>query len=151
MKAKFSATDQFFVKYLLVGSEMASQQQWFCSCFTHRSSQSPDITWINVLYFSLGSIVIWPDPNLDLFCPRQLVAASFYENDAKLYFDVKYLKTNWIGGAKIFGALFSRKYFFWSISVAALSLNVKMNIPLFLSSPTQLLKYETTESQSIAQ
>ena len=30
-------------------------------------------------------------PNLDLLCIQQSDAAPFYENDAKLYFDVKHL------------------------------------------------------------
>ena len=54
-------------------------------------------------------------------------------------------------GGKIFGAFFIKKYYFWSISDAALSLNVKLNIPLFLFGPGQLLKYKKTESQSIDQ
>ena len=50
----------------------------FCNgCFIHRSPQSPDITWTNILSFSFGITGIWPDPNLDFLYARQSDAALF--------------------------------------------------------------------------
>ena len=87
MEAKFSVTDQFFTYVFHSWSEMVSQEQWFYGCFIHRSPQSPDIPWKNILYFSLGITAIWSDHNLDLFwrCP-------LLWKYAKLYFNAKYIK-----------------------------------------------------------
>ena len=37
MKAKVSATDQFYVSVCIVGSELAPQKQWPHGCFIHQS------------------------------------------------------------------------------------------------------------------
>ena len=63
----------------------------------------------------------FPDLNLDLLCVRQLDAAPFCENYAKLYFDAKHLKRDWIGGGAIFSAFFfQKKCPFWPMLDAAL-------------------------------
>ena len=132
----------FSCTFFIVGSEMASQKQSLYGCFMHQSPQSPDITWTNILYFSLKITAIWPDPNLNLLWTRQSDAVLFCENYGKLYFDAKYLKKVLNRGGK--------KVPFWPISDAVLPPNVKLNISLFLSGPSRLLKDETKESQGIA-
>ena len=85
------------------------------------------------------------------YIPWKSDPAYLCKSYAKLYFDVKYLKEGFNRGWGNFRChFFQKKYFFWPISEAALPMNVKLNISLLLSSPSQLLKDETTESQSIA-
>ena len=56
-------------------------------------------------HFQLGI----PCPNLGLLCIRQLDAAPFNGNYAKLYFDAKHLEKELNRGREIFGVLFSKK------------------------------------------
>ena len=48
----------------------------------------------------------YPGPNLDLSCIQLSDTAPFFENYAKLYFDVKYLEKGLNRGGEIFGAFF---------------------------------------------
>ena len=59
----------------------------------------------------MGNKNQYTSPNLDFLCLRQSEAALFCENYAKLYFDAKQ-KRDWVGGGKIFGALFLKKVLF---------------------------------------
>ena len=76
-----------------------------------------------ILFMHVATPVLVPtmldvpsSPNLDLLCVQRSGAALFCESYERVYFNVKHLERDRIGGGEIFGSLFFKQKFpFWPI------------------------------------